>query len=409
MSANNQGEPTISLFLVMALLAALSWFLWRMTGDVILTYFFRWVRYAELWIVNLFSHQYDACLHWLVVAKASNAPPSPEAISATNACFGNAFLSQLPRDEVGLYFRLSLTSISLIGAEAMVFFRWPIALVLLAIGSYAILLSPRNKFSTRHTLESLIEVQAKMWPVISPILKFNPSKSGRILGDPVPDKLPIFAEALSPEEWITWNRIPLVNGIPDRETARRAFIRQLGPRWNGIFSTPVYMQALLAAFALKGAQKREQSDDFLGKLALCWSPESGFRPTAELLAEIRSILKDPKIGGRLAQVMDRYAWRTTAVLGALKWARDNGGVLAPAQFLWLRAEDRALWYPLNNLGRRAFHSEGAGAMAHFMAEEAAKKPLPIPRVDTCIVTLNTYLNDPNKRPVPMPTNEAGRA
>jgi intracellular multiplication protein IcmP len=68
-----------------------------------------------------------------------------------------------------------------------------------------------------------------------------------------------------------------------------------------------------------------------------------------------------------------------------------GGVLAPAQFLWLRAEDRNLWYPLNNLGRRSFHAEGAGAMAHYLAEQAADKPLPIPRIDTAIVTLNQYL------------------
>jgi len=405
MSAQNQGEPTIALVLVLALLTALLWFIWHMTGDVILTYVLRYLRYGELWVVNLFAHRYDACLDWLLVAKASNAPPTPQAISATNACFGPAFLSQLPRDDVGSYFRLSFTSVSAIGAQAMGYYRWPLAFVLVLIGGYAIFLSPRNKFTTRHTLESLIDTQSKMWPVIMPIVKLNPSKTGRILGDPIPDKLPLFAEALSPEEWIAWNRIPVVNGIPDREMARRAFIRQLGPRWNGLFSLPFYMQALLATFALRGAQKREQSDALLGKLALAWSPENGFRPDAELVSEIKAVLKDPQVGGRIAPVMDRYAWRTTALLGALKWARDNGGVLAPAQFLWLRAEDRSLWYPLNNLGRRAFHSEGAGALAHFMAEEAAKKPLPIPRVDTCIVTLNTYLNDPDKRPIPIPPNE----
>ncbi len=406
MSAQNQGEPTIALALVLALLTALLWFIWHLAGDAILTYVLRYVRYVELWVVNLFSHRYDACLDWLMLARAGNAPPSPQTISATNACFGSAFLSQLPRDELGLYFHLSLTSVSAIGAEAMNYYRWPAALFLLSIGGYAIFLSPRNKFTTRHTLESLIETQSKMWPVITPIVKINPSKSGRILGDPVPDKLPLFAEALSPEEWIAWNRIPVVNGIPDRETVRRAFIRQLGPRWNGVFSVPLYMQALLAAFALRGAQKREQSDELLGKMALAWSPEKGFSPDSELVTDVKAILKDPKLGGRIAKAMERYAWRTTALLGALKWARDNGGVLAPAQFLWLRGEDRALWYPLNNLGRRAFHSEGAGALAHFMAEEAAKKPLPIPRVDTCIVTLNTYLNDPDKRPIPIPPNEA---
>jgi hypothetical protein len=30
-------------------------------------------------------------------------------------------------------------------------------------------------------------------------------------------------------------------------------------------------------------------------------------------------------------------------------------------------------------------------MAHFMAELAAKKPLPIPRVETALITINQYL------------------
>jgi hypothetical protein len=68
-----------------------------------------------------------------------------------------------------------------------------------------------------------------------------------------------------------------------------------------------------------------------------------------------------------------------------------GGVLASAQFLWLRGVDRELWYACNNLGRRTFHSEGAGALAHFMAEDAAGKALPIPRLETALIALNQYL------------------
>ena len=79
------------------------------------------------------------------------------------------------------------------------------------------------------------------------------------------------------------------------------------------------------------------------------------------------------------------------MVGVLRWGRYIGGLLAPAAFIWLRGEDRALWYPLNNLGRRSYHSEAAGAMAHFMAELAAKKPLPIPRVETALITINQYL------------------
>jgi intracellular multiplication protein IcmP len=265
-------------------------------------------------------------------------------------------------------------------------------------------LSPRNKFKTQYTLEGFIKTQAKMWPVIAPIVKFNPiHSSARAPGDVIPDKMPLFAEALSPEEWIAFHRINVVNNIPDRDATRRAFLLQLGPRWTGSFSgQPMYMKALIAACALKGAQHREDSDNLLGRIALCWSAEGGLQLDIKLTSEIEKILRDDKLGGPALGVANNHAYRTTAMLGMLLWARSRGGVLAPAQFLWLRGTDRALWYALNNLGRRAFLPEGAGAMAHFMAEQNARKALPIPRIDTAIVTLNQYMAE---RGLPIPPRE----
>jgi len=403
---NNQGEPALLLVMILVLVGGLGWLVWHSTHNFWIAHVFRWLRFGELWVINLFSnHRYDACLDWLHYAQVDKTSPQIAALSTS--CFGSGYLYALPTEQQPLFYQLSMPPLIALGAMTMKFYRWPISVALIGVGGYVMLFSPINKFMTKHTLESLIATQAKMWPIISPIVKFNPSKTGRILGDKVPDKLPLFAEALSPEEWVSWNRIPVVNGIPDRDAARRAFVRQLGPRWNGIDALPLHMRALLAAFALKGAQKREDSDKMLGNLALSWSPEKGFRPDGNLVSEINKILRDPEMGGKIGAVADKHAWRTTAMLSALRWARANGGVLAPAQFIWVRAEDRALWYPLNNLGRRSFHSEGAGAMAHFMAEEAANKPLPIPRVDTAIVTLNTYLHDPDKKPIPIPAREGG--
>ncbi|MDE2028933.1 MAG: hypothetical protein KGI97_00040 [Alphaproteobacteria bacterium] len=406
MSGNNQqGEPAILLLMVILMLAGLGWLIWHATHDFWLNYFFRWLRFGEIWVINLFAgHRYDACLEWLRYARLPNQPPLPGFDRVTNACFGT-HLGSVPSGDLLSYYSLTMPPIAALGALTAVYFRWPMAAALVAVAVYQMFLSPRHKFMIKHTLESFIAVQAKMWPVIMPIVKFNPSKSGRILGDPIPDKLPIFAEALSPEEWLSWCRIPVVNGIPDRDTTRRALIQQLGPRWNGPAALPPYMKALFAVFALKGAQKRDESDELLGRLAPCWSPDKGFRMDNALAAEVEKLIRDPAIGGKAVAVGNRYAWRTTAMLGILRWARAQGGVLAPAQFLWLRAEDRTLWYPLNNLGRRAFHSEGAGAMAHFMAEEVAQKPLPIPRVETAIVTINTYLHDEDKRSVPIPPRE----
>lgn len=297
---------------------------------------------------------------------------------------------------------------SAVEAKIAHYYQWPMVACFIALILYIMYLSPHMKFRTTHTLESFIKAQSKMWPVIMPIVHFNPTKSSRVPGTAVPDKLPLFAEALSPEEWIAWHRIPVTNGVPDREAARRAFLLQLGPRWKGTGGLPTYMLALFAAFALKGVQRRDECEALLGKLALSWTPGPGFKLTAEIMSEVKRIIRDPEIGGKALEIADQHAYRITAILGVLKWARWQGGVLAPAQFVWLRAVDRTLWYALNNLGRRTFHIEGAGSIAHFMAEQSAKKPLPIARIDTAVVTLNMFLSNPERPPLPIPPREGDK-
>ena len=369
----------------------------------------RWVRLGELWTVGLFSHQHDACVKWLIHAPIKGPDMSPGMIGMTYDCFGASYLASLPQADRPDYFALTGISMGVIEQKATYYIRWPLAAAFAALAVYIFYYSPRGLFRTKHTLETFIRTQAKMWPVIAPIVDFNPIKSSaRVPGSMIPDKLPLFAEALSPEEWVSWHRIPVTNGVVDREVARRALLLQLGPRWHGIQDLPPYFQALFAAFALKGAQKREESDDFLGKISLGWNAKTGFRLDPAVASEVHKILKDPDMGGKADEQAAMHAYRTTAMLGTLRWARSMGGVLAPGQFIWLRGTDRNLWYALNNLGRRSFHAEGMGAMAHFMAEQAAKKPLPIPRVDTAIATLNQFLSDPEKRSIPIPPREGDK-
>lgn len=409
------------LILIVALGAAIFWHFFRLP----ILEGLRWVRLGELWVVGLFTHEQDRCFQWLLHAPLGTPNMSPAMIGMTYDCFGSSFMASLsdagrPGASSGSliqlltptpvmkseFYALTGTSMGVIEQRATSYLRWPLAAVFAGVAVYVTYFSPRGKFRTKHSLESFIKIQAKMWPVISPIVDFNPIKSSaRIPGSSVPDKLPLFAEALSPEEWISWHRIPVTNGVVDREATRRALLLQLGPRWSGIENQAPYFQALFAAFALKGAQKREESDEFLGRVALCWSAKKGFRVTPEVAAEIKKIIADPELGGKASGQAAQHAYRTTAMLETLRWARSMGGVLAPAQFVWLRGTDRNLWYALNNLGRRSFHVEGMGAMAHFMAEQAAKKPLPIPRVDTAIVTLNQFLSDPEKRSIPIPPRE----
>jgi intracellular multiplication protein IcmP len=239
----------------------------------------------------------------------------------------------------------------------------------------------------------LIKDLSSVFPVISPIIDFNPLKdNSRMPGRPVPSKLPPMAEALSPEEWVAYHGIPVHQGQMDTHYVRKAFAKQLKDRWQGIQNQPNHIKALFAAFALKNAKRREGSDQLLGEIAQCWSLDKGLDLSHGVRRKIKSILKDPNLGGAMAKVADNHGFTTTAMMKCLQNARQQGGVLAPATFVWLRAEDRTLWYPLNNLGRRSYHSEAAGAMAHFRSEKIAGRPIPTPKVKSAVEGLQNYLN-----------------
>jgi len=408
MAGNNNDDPVWILLILLTVIGGICWGIWVFFEPQFLTGL-KYLRMAELGIMSIYDDRAGYCFTWLRYAPVGELMPTDSVRLASHNCFGAGDIQSMPIQEAIKYYNITSESIGLIGQYVGSHLKWIVFIVCAGFAYVAAFVSKRNFFKTRHTLETFIKSQVSIWPVISPIVNFNPTKaSARILGHKVPDKTPLFAEAFAPEEWIAYHRIPVVNNVPEREAVRRAFMRQLGPRWNGYQDLPIHYLALFAAFALKGVQKRDESDDFLGKISLCWSADKGFKVSPELKSEIMKILKDPAVGGVALEIAGKHAYRTTALLGVLKWARYMGGVLAAAQCLWVRGVDRELWYAINNLGRRSFHTEGAGAIAHYMAEDAAGKALPTPRLDTAIVTLNIYMGGDTLVQVP-PREEPAQA
>lgn len=282
--------------------------------------------------------------------------------------------------------------------------RWMFSGFFVFMIYYAMFHGPTSHHRKRFDLSGLINVQAKTFKIINPIVKFNPANAQhRVPGTPVPAVLPLFAEALSPEEWVAFHKIPIPDGKIDKEAAEKAFQLQLVDRWQGVAKLPPHMQVLLAAFALKASRKRDESDNMLGRVAMCWDEKKGLVLSRDsgLLGYARKVLKSKDIAEKTIQQCNRHAFVTTALLGALHYARSEGGVLAPAQFLWLRGHDRNLWYPLNNLGRQSFHAEAMGAMAHYRAEKQVQRPIPKPMVNDAIKAIDGYLGDPtSSHPIP---------
>ncbi len=294
----------------------------------------------------------------------------------------------------------TLTLISRLAIEPM---KLPMAIIMTIMAIWALQYGPGTQYRRKLDLNGIIRAQSGNFKTIAPFIKFNPATMPpRPPGSPVPAELPLFAEALGPEEWIAYSQIPVPDGKLDEQAAYVAFSKQLGPRWEGPMRLPPYKQILLAAFCLKAARKRTDADDMLGRLAICWSQEKGLNLAKDrkLLKEALSILKNKDLSGSTISKCSQHSFQTTALLRGLQTAREEGGVLAPAQFVWLRGFDRNLWYPLNNLGRQAYHMEALGAMAHFKAEKLTRRPIPKPKLDNAIQSMSEYVASARVRPIP---------
>jgi intracellular multiplication protein IcmP len=384
--ANNKSENTlyengIGWAILLAVFAVVIWLFWYYF-DVEIRNIVRNIRYAEMWIADWFMDKDDMVLY--------NKTP-------VNWQKGYEDTPRWTKEQ------LSYSHLSYFAALAMQPMKMFYVGIFSVAATWCMFLGPGTEFRRKFNLESLIERQSMNFKIIRPFISFNPStQPPRPPGAPVPAELPLFAEALGPEEWIAYNNIPVPDGKIDEAAAAETFQLQLGARWRGPNELEPYKKILLAAFCLKASRKRKDCDELLGRLALCWSAKSGLRlgKNPKLLREANRILKDKNLAAKTLAQCNRHAFETTALLRALSFAREEGGVLAPAAFVWLRGHDRTLWYPLNNMGRQSFHTEAMGAMSHYKAERMTQRPIPVPKMEDAIKTITEYMSSQRARPIP---------
>jgi len=378
---NSSHDNAIGWMILLVIFAVIAYLMWTYL-DTEIRNAIRWLRYGQMWLISHFvdpgftvSYNGEPVSWWQGFKTA--AQWNAEELTYDHLSYFNSLAMQPLK-----YFYVGLLGL---GALWCMFF------------------GTDRHYRQKLGLEGLIRRQASNFPVIAPFVKFNPANQPpRPPGSPVPAEMPPFAEALGPEEWIAYNNIPIPDGNLDQKAAFKAFKKQLGPRWKGAKALAPHKQILLAAFCLKAARKRSQSDEMMGRLAQCWTVEKGLKLSRDrsLLREARKVLADKSLSDVTLQRANRHAYETTALMGALATAREEGGVLAPAQFVWLRAYDRTLWYPLNNLGRESNHAEALGAMAHYRSEKRTQRPIPVPKMEEAVESIITYMKSKFARPIP---------
>ena len=212
------------------------------------------------------------------------------------------------------------------------YLRYPILVIL---GILAVVVFQKNvsaKFSSKFTMPRLRKLETTNWPYIIPVAKLN-------LVDVPLDEGPW---AMSTPPLIFAKRHHLIRERKkDDKTilkinngaAYRVFSMQLGPVYTDVSVLPDYVQALFAIFAAKADFDAKNADQLLKQIAISSGRgELDFKGTKELLDKY----KDTKI---VKRAINRHAYVTTIMASMLEAAR-TGGVLASAQFLWLKPLDR---------------------------------------------------------------------
>jgi intracellular multiplication protein IcmP len=261
-----------------------------------------------------------------------------------------------------------------------------------------------RRFSRRLDLEGLMREQVRSFPYVSWTVGRKLGLAGVRAGEPRPAD-----PALRPAEWARlW--ADGKDGVFDEAKARHELARQLGEPWRGVKDAPASVRCMLAAFALHGEGERADAIELLGLLSSSLpkgkrdgtaGPEKPLAFPKAMVEIANRVLNDAEVGRSALEAMSRHFYTTPGVMTALSEARARAGVLAPAQFAYLKLVDRRLWWALHSLGfegdgRRAHphpcpRVEAIGARSHWEAERAAGRALAAPELDSAVVAIRTAL------------------
>ena len=266
------------------------------------------------------------------------------------------------------------------------YLRYPVALILLLLIVYLYVASPTERFKNIFTTKQLRLTEQEDWPQIMPVAKLD-------LVNVNLDKEP-WAMALNPmrfcekyglikkeKEKNGQYNISLIHGA-----AYRILGLQLGPRWRGYEAIPMYLQALFAVFITRIDGEKKVADKLEEQLAA--SASSGQLN----FTGVKELIEKHKNNKTVQRTIAKHAYVTTVMASLLVAARE-AGVLASAEFIWLKTLDRRMWYMLNNVGRPTAFAEISGAFAHWLAEKKLGLPLTTPMVDEAVTGLGLALKE----------------
>lgn len=273
------------------------------------------------------------------------------------------------------------------------FMRYPFGAIMIAMSVWIYVKNVGMKFRRVHSMLTLRNQEQQNWPQIMPIIGKELVKEDIKLGPWAMALTPMeFAQRynlLKKDEFASRapsNMTVALTGTIKKGEARRIFTLQLGAYWQDFEALPPHTKALAAIFAAKINRDRDGAFNLLKILSQ--SAAKGKLDTSSAPA----LLYKHKNTELVQEIVQRHAYVFTVMASLLAGAREDG-VLASADFLWLKPLDRRLWYVLNNIGRQTSFPEVAGIMAHWLVEKTLEGKSLMPMVEEAVKALEVAIRE----------------
>jgi len=265
-------------------------------------------------------------------------------------------------------------------------FRYPVMGVLVGFAAFMWFHNRASRFRHTYTMQTLKKCEVENWPQITPVISLNLLKKDLDKGPWAMAKLPLdFCKE--------HHLLALVEGKGRAKEWRlktglteRLMVTQMGPLWQGVQALPIHVKVLLVIFVARAQRDHAIANKFLNQIAVSASHgQLDFSGVTEQLVKYQ----DSKV---IQWLEKRHAYVGTMMASMLEVARADG-VLATAEFLWLKPVDRRLWYMLNSVGRQTPVVEIAGLFAHWLAEKKLQRPLRVPMVNEAVDALDAAVEN----------------
>lgn len=279
------------------------------------------------------------------------------------------------------YYNITLQDASVISTFIGQYLMYPLCFILGVMAVIMLKGTATMRYTKAYNMDTLAQQEKDNWPQIAPVVDID------LIAEDI-GKGP-WAMSMNPMQFARHHKLLKVEMMADRkaawkqegvtkatvirEAAMQVFASQLGPLWQGVDALPPHTKALYAAFLARVEHDTDACRAYLGQMS-----RSAAKGTMDYSLTDEYIKKYQSKAADLCQ--KKHAYVSTVMAGMLMLARTDG-VLASADFLWVKPIDRRLWYVLNCVGRQVSVPEVAGIYAHYFAEKELGRALTVPMVD----------------------------